>query len=120
MKQKLREEIDIKDTWDLTYIFKNDNEFYQVLNEAEKEIENISNFKGKLLNSSDDLLKYLEYSDNIERKLYKLYYYAHLNLDTDTTNTVSQEKEGKVSKLMQKYEILSSFVLPELLKSDYE
>ena len=33
----------------------------------------------------------LKLSDDIERKLYKLYYYAHLSLDVDTTNTVSQE-----------------------------
>ena len=120
MKQKLRDEIDIKDTWDLTYIFKSDVEFNKAYEEAYEEIKKVSEFKNKLLNSSDSLLSYLEYSDNMERKLYKLYYYAHLNLDTDTTNTTSQAREGRVANLLQEYSVLSSFVLPELLNGDYE
>ena len=120
MKQKKRSEIDIKDTWDLTYIFKNEDEFNKVYKEASEEIKKVSTYKGKLLQNSNTLLEYLEYSDTMERKLYRLYYYAHLNFDVDTTNTVSQEREGKVSNLLREYSILSSFVLPELLKGDYE
>ncbi len=120
MKQKLRDEINVKDTWDLTYIFKDEEEFNKTFKEAFHEIKEVSNFKNKLLNSSNELLMYLEYSDKMERKLYRLYYYTHLTLDTDTTNTLSQAKEGKVANLLQEYSILSSFVLPELLKGDYE
>ena len=120
MKQKKRSEIDIKDTWDLTYIFKDEDEFNKVYKEASEEIKKVSTYKGKLLKDSNTLLEYLEYSDTMERKLYRLYYYAHLNFDVDTANTVSQEREGKVSNLLREYSILSSFVLPELLKGDYE
>ena len=120
MRQRLRNEIKEEYTWDLTYIFKDENEFNKSFDEAKEEIKKVSSFKGKLLENSDSLLSYLEYSDEIERKLYKLYYYAHLNLDTDTTNTISQAKEGKIARLLQEYSVLSSFVLPELLKGDYE
>ena len=119
MKQKNRSEIKIEDTWDLTYIFKNKEEFFKSLKETEKIIPEISKYKGKLLENDKNLLEFLEFSDEIERKLYKLYYYAHLSLDVDTTNTSSQEMEGKVSNLLQNYSVLSSFVIPELLKSDY-
>ena len=120
MKQKLRNEIDVADTWDLTYIFKSDDEFNKSLSSAKEKLKEISSFKGKILESSASLLAYLKYDDEVERLLYKLYYYAHLSLDVDTTNTVSQEREGKVTNLMQEYSVLSSFVLPELLKGDYE
>ena len=120
MRQKLRSEIKEEDTWDLTYIFKDEKVFNEVYEEAKEEIKEVSNYRGKLLKSSDSLLSFLKFSDQIERKLYKLYYYAHLNLDVDTTNTKSQTKEGKVSKLMQDYGVLSSYVLPELLKGDYD
>ena len=120
MKQKLRDEIDIKDTWDLTLIFKDEKEFIKTYDEAKNEIKKVVDFKGKLLQNSNSLLSYLEYSDNMERKLYKLYYYAHLNLDTDTANTTSQELEGRVTNLLQEYSVLSSFVLPELLAGDYD
>ena len=120
MKQKKRSEIDIKDTWDLTYIFKDEDEFNKVYKEASEEIKKVSMYRGKLLENSNTLLEYLEYSDTMERKLYRLYYYAHLNFDVDTANTASQEREGKVSNLLREYSILSSFVLPELLQGDYE
>ena len=119
MKQKKRSDIKIEDTWDLTLIFKNDEEFRKELESAKKDIYKINEYKGKILNSSKTLLNFLELSDDIERKLYKLYYYAHLNLDTDTTNTYYQDMEGKVSNLLQEESIISSFVLPELLKGDY-
>ena len=120
MKQKRRDEIDVLDTWDLTYIFKNDVEFNKVYDEVKKEIKKVTTYKGNLLKDSNGLLEFLEYSDDIERKLYRLYYYAHLSLDTDTTNTKSQTCEGRVTNLLQDYDVLSSFVLPELLQGDYE
>ena len=120
MKQKRRDEINVADTWDLTYIFKNEKEFNDALNDAKDKIKDVTKYKGKLLDSSDSLLSYLKFDDNMERSLYKLYYYAHLNLDVDTTNTTSQEREGKVTNLLQEYSVLSSFVLPELLKGDYD
>ena len=119
MKQKLRSEINTKDTWDLTYIYKNEDEFNKELDSIKKEIQKINEYKGHLLDSSESLLKYLEFSDVIERKLYKLYYYAHLNLDVDTTNTHYQQMEGIVSNLLQEEGIISSFVMPELMKGDY-
>ena len=120
MKQKKRSEIDVKDTWDLTLIFKNDADFEKSLNEAKEEIKQVTSYKGRILESSDTLLSFLKMCDDIERKLYKLYYYAHLNLDTDTTNTKYQDMEGRVTNLLQEENILSSFVLPELLKGDYK
>lgn len=120
MRQKKRDEIDVADTWDLSYIFKNEDDFNKSLKKSQEEIKKISSYKGKLLESSDMLLSYLEFDDKMERMLYKLYYYAHLSLDVDTTSTASQAREGKVSNLLQEYNVLSSFVLPELLKGNYE
>ena len=120
MKQKKRSEIDVVDTWDLTYIFKSNDEFNKEFDKVKKSLSKITKFKGKILESSDSLLSFLELSDEIERKLYKLYYYAHLNLDADTTNTFYQEMEGRVARLLQEDGILTSFVLPEFLKGDYK
>lgn len=119
-KQKNRSEIKKEDTWDLTYIFKTDEEFQKCLLEVEENIKDISIYEGKLLKDDKTLFSFLDLSDTLERKLYQLYYYTHLNLDVDTTNTKSQEMEGKVTNLLQKYSVLTSFVIPELLEGDYE
>lgn len=119
MKQKKRDEIAVNDTWDLTYIYKTDEEFYGELNKIIEDFPRIEKYRGKLLESANTLLNFLEESDEVERKLYKLYYYAHLNLDQDTTNTYYQEMMGKVTNLVQEYDILTSFITPELMKGDY-
>jgi len=119
MKQKERAEIKIEDTWDLTVIFKNDNEFYLELNNLKTDIKEITKYKGIILKNSKNLLEFLELSDKLDRRLYKLYYYAHLNFDVDTTNSNSLEKMEKVSELMTNYSDLTSFVESELLKSDF-
>lgn len=119
MKQKKRDEIAVNDTWDLTYIYKTDEEFYGELNKIIEDFPRIEKYRGKLLESANTLLNFLEESDEVERKLYKLYYYAHLKLDQDTTNTYYQEMMGKVTNLVQEYDILTSFITPELMKGDY-
>lgn len=119
MKQKKRDEIKLEDTWDLTYIYKNDDEFYGELKKVSESIDVVSKYRGKILESSKTLLNFLQESDELERKLYKLYYYAHLKLDQDTTNTFYQAMEGKITNLLQQYSVLTSFVVPELMKGDY-
>ena len=118
-KQRDRKDIKEEDTWDLTLIFKSDEDFYNDLKNVESNISIITKYQDHILDNSNNLLSFLKQSDKDERSLYKLYYYAHLKLDQDTTNTKYQEMEGKISNLLQKYSILTSFVMPELMKGDY-
>lgn len=120
MKQKKRDEIKLEDTWDLTHIYKTDDEFYSELKKISSDFKVISSYRGKLLESANTLLKFLKESDEIERRIYKLYYYAHLKHDQDTTNTFYQEMEGKITNVLQEYSVLTSYVVPELMKGDYQ
>ena len=119
MKQRVRSEIDVKDTWDLTPIYKTEKDFWKKYQEFQEEKDKILYYKGKILDSAKTLLEFLKLSDTMERNLYKLYYYAHLNYDVDTTNAKSLEKVEKISQLMIEYSNISSFVEPEMLKGDY-
>ena len=119
MKQRVRSEIDVKDTWDLTPIYKTDEDFFKDYNLFKEEKNEIEKYKGRILESSKTLLEFLKLSDKLERKLYRLYYYAHLNYDVDTTNSKSLEKTEMISQLMTEYSSLTSFINPELLKGDY-
>ena len=118
-KQRERKDIKIEDTWDLTLIFKSDEEFYKELKDVESNIFIITKYQGHILDNSNSLLSFLKQSDLDERKLYKLYYYAHLKLDQDTSNTTYQEMEGKITNLLQQYSVLTSFIMPELMQGDY-
>ena len=51
----LREELNEKDTWDLTTIFANNEEFEKAFNNANIEIENIKKYENTMINSSEEL-----------------------------------------------------------------
>lgn len=119
MKQKKRSEIKEKDTWDLSVLYKNTEAFKEEYKKLKDDIKEIEKYKGKLLESADTLLNFLKLEDTLERRLYKLYYYAHLNFDVDTTNAKSLELTAEISQLITIYSTLTSFVEPELLKAEY-
>ncbi len=118
--QKTRDEIDIKYTWDLTLIYKTDKEFLKDYEKVSKEINDITKYQGILVKSASNLLGYLKLFNELERKLYKLYYYANLKNDQDTTNTKYQELLGKVKNLLTKFEELDAYAEPELMSVDYD
>ena len=117
--QKKRDEIDTKYTWDLTLIYKTDKDFEKDYEKVSKEINDITKYKDILVKSASNLLGYLKLSNELERKLYKLYYYANLKNDQDTTNTKYQAMLGKVKNLLTKFEELDAYAEPELMSIDY-
>lgn len=118
-RQKTRSEIEEKYKWDLTPIYKDVESWYDDYNVVSKEIEKVLDFKGNIVSSAKNLLDYIEFSMNLERKLYKLYYYAHLNFDSDTINNEYQKMNGKIENLLAEYNKLDSFANPEMMKVDY-
>ena len=83
-----------------------------------EEIKKVVNYHN-LLDSASNLLNYIEYSEKTERLLYKLYFYAHLNSDSDTTNTNYQKMQKLISDLMNEYSELGSYITPLFMKNDY-
>ncbi len=118
-KQLKRSEVDVKDTWDLTLIFKSDKEFLKELEEVSSLVSDVCEYKGNIVKSRDSLLNFLKFSDDYERRLYKLYYYAHLKHDQDTTDVLYQDYFGRVVNLLTEYEDNSSFVNSEIMSVDY-
>ena len=118
-RQKARSEIEEKYKWDLTPIYKDVDSWYEDYDLVSKEIKKVLDFQGNIVKSAKNLLDYIEFSMNLERKLYKLYYYAHLNFDSDTTNNEYQKMNGKIENLLAEYNKLDSFANPEMMKIDY-
>lgn len=116
---KKRNEIDNSSKWDLTPIFKTEEDWDKEFEALSKEVYNITKYKEVLVKSSDDLLSFLEENESLERRLYKLFYYAHLNYDSDTLDTKNQERYQKQENLLTLYSSLVSFFEPTILKEDY-
>lgn len=119
IKQKKRSEISDDYKWDLSSIYKSDEYFELDFEKISKEIDKIVKYKGKILESATTLYDFLNLYFELNRKLEKLFMYAHLNNDSDTTDNHYQVLYGKVSNLYQKFGELTTFVVPEFLKSEY-
>ncbi|MCH4467751.1 oligoendopeptidase F [Staphylococcus haemolyticus] len=122
MSQQLtREEQERKypnDTWDLTTIFKNDEAFEEALKEVEGYLGKEEQFKEHLADSADTLCDALALEDEIGTKLEKVYVYAHLKQDQDTSNDKYTGFESRAHQLIIKISSAWSFLVPEILQID--
>lgn len=117
-EEKLRCEIKDEYKWDLTKIYKDEKEWQKDFDDVKEEILKATSYKNSFLINGKKLYEYLKYDEVVSRKLEKIYYYAHLNHDADTLNEKYKIMTNKVSDLFTKYNELSSFVVPEILKLD--
>ena len=118
IQEKKRSEIEDIYKWDLTPIYKNEEEFLKEYEEMKKEIKKIEIYNNHLLDNAETLYKALELDSDISRKMEKLYTYAHLNYDSETNNTKYDVNHQKMENLYQKYCELNSYFVPQLLKAD--
>ncbi len=118
--EKTREEIDVKDTWDLTEIYKNIDEFEKELNGIDKLVDDVVSFKGKIMESSDSLYNFYVAYEKMDRTLTKLFMYASLNRDADTTNSTNQALKMRVMKKNEDISTSTSFISSEMLSVDYD
>ncbi len=119
-KQKTRSEIDKNYQWDLSTIYGSIDEWNKEYISTKDKLPSLTKYKGSLLKDANTLLEFLNLDTEINKKLDKLFSYAHLLNDEDTTNTKNQELFGKIVNLNNEYSKITTFVKPELLKSNYE
>lgn len=117
-EEKLRREIKDEYKWDLSKIYKDEKEWQNDFDDAKEEVLKVTSYKNSFLSNGKKLYEYFKYDEVVLRKLEKIYYYAHLNYDADTLNEKYKIMTNKVSDLFTKYNELSSFVVPEILKLD--
>ena len=119
-KQKLRSEIDNKYKWDLSSIYKTDEEFLSDINKLHSKINNIKKYENTIMDNAENLYNCLKLECELSMQLDKLHTYAHLKEDEDTTNTKYQKYYGLVINLYSEYSKVTSFITPTLMKYDYK
>ena len=105
--------------WKIEDLYKSEEDFNKELKKLETKVQEYSNYKGKILESSDTLLAFLKFDTEFSKRLEQLFIYAQINNDSDTRDSHYQELYGKVINLNALYNELTSYVVPELLVSDY-
>ncbi|WP_028782064.1 oligoendopeptidase F [Thalassobacillus devorans] len=110
-----REELPVERTWKLENIFTTDEEWKKEFEAIKEMIPEITAFKGKLGESADQLYQMLVKQDEISNRIGKLYTYAHMRADQDTTNSFYQELNSKAENLLTQISSAMSFIVPEIL-----
>ncbi|WIV11259.1 oligoendopeptidase F [Proteiniborus sp. MB09-C3] len=115
---KPRKEIEVSLTWDLSHIFKTEEEYEKAMKEIIEESKIIeSTYKGKL-NASETILKCVEEFEKVCIKGILTGDYAYLALSVDQTNSDSQTRLTKNDMMLSEVFSRLTFIESELKETD--
>lgn len=113
-----RQEVPTKLTWDLSTIFKDDQDYQAAFNLLNDRLGELDQYVGHLADSAETLLAGLEADLAIERTFEKIYIYAHQKFDQDTSNNTYAGMNAQAQDLLAKVSQATAFFQPEVLAMD--
>ncbi len=117
---KLRSSFSDDLKWNVKDLYQTEDDYNRDFKYLEEHLNDFKNYEGHILDDEFKLYEILKFDTNFSRKLEQVYIYAHINNDSDTTDIKYQSMYGKALQLYEKYCVATSFIVPELLKSDYD
>jgi len=112
----LREEIPVRETWDLKDLFTSDQAFYQTLEQVVQMSLDFNHTYYKKLNNIETIEKALDEYERILIEIDRLYNYPELRLSVDTANEEAQKVNAKLNTTSGKLAGLLSFVDSDILE----
>lgn len=112
----LREEVPVKETWDLKDLFTSDQAFYQTLEQVVQMSLDFNHTYYQKLNNIETIEKALDEYERILIEIDRLYNYPELRLSVDTSNEEAQKVNAKLNTISGKLAGLLSFVDSEILE----
>lgn len=110
-----REEAATEYTWKLEDIFASDDAWEKEFNEVKLLLPSVQEYQGKLGESAEQLYAVLQLQDKLLERLGKLYTYAHMRYDQDTTNSFYQGLDDRIKNLYSQAGSALAFIVPEIL-----
>lgn len=118
MELKKRETIDEKYKWKLDHIFKSEKEWEEACNTILNNINELSKYEGKLGESAENLLKFLNLKIKTSLLFEQVYVYARMNEDENTKDPKKQTLVQKLDPIHLEYSTKLSFFTNEFLEID--
>ncbi|WP_047985905.1 oligoendopeptidase F [Ornithinibacillus californiensis] len=113
-----RNEVPVERTWRLEDIFATDEAWEEELNSLKQDIPQVAEYQGKVADSAESLYNVLKLQDELSARLGKLYTYAHMRYDQDTTNSFYQALNAKAENVLTLAQSSMSYLVPEILKME--
>lgn len=120
MTEKLitRDQVPEELTWRLEDIYSDNSLWEEEFKAVSALADKAKQYEGTLSNGADALFAALSYKDELSERLRKLYTYAHMRYDQDTTNSTYQAMDSRIKSLYAKTAAGLSFLTPEILSLD--
>lgn len=116
---KERKEVSAQDKWNVEALYSGFEAWEKEFNETKEAIKTLTpKFKGHLKEGTSIFKAALELYLNLERKLDKLYTYAHLRHDEDITEDQAKSANDRISALFFDFRAEVSWFEPEILALD--
>ncbi|MFA5519732.1 MAG: oligoendopeptidase F, partial [Spirochaetota bacterium] len=109
-----RKDVKEEHKWDLSPLFKNEDEWNTLFENVEGNIGGYNRFYGLMGDSLEKFRGTLEFDLALSRELERLYTYAHLKSDEDKSNQLYQAMYQRVVNLYTRVSEASSFITPEI------
>ena len=110
-----RSEVPAGDKWDLSSIYKSNEQWEEELKKIPALTEKVVAFKGKLSESSDTLLEALKALEKAELQLETVYHYASLQHEADEDDSEATDRDGRAMMAYTELQSQISFMDPEIL-----
>ena len=115
-----RKDILDKYKWKLEDLYEDTSMYNKDLESLGHLVLDFTNYKGRIMESSNTLLEVLELNEKIDMLTNKLYVYINMKLHEDTRVSKYQELSGNLDIVLTVVNEKTAFFIPELLKSDYK
>jgi oligoendopeptidase F len=110
-----RSKVKPSDCWDLSSLFKSDDEWERAFKKWESEVPGYKHFAGTLGQSAARLAELLEFDIAIDRAGDRLSTYAFLKTAEDVSNSKYQDMMGRYRHVATQAAQTASFIRPEIL-----
>ena len=114
-----RKDIDKLYKWNLDDLYSSIEEYNKDIEVLGKLVSEFIEYKGKILESDETLLKALLLQEKIDMITNRLYVYINMKLHEDMRVGTYQELAGNLDIILATVNEKTSFFIPELLDSDY-
>lgn len=112
-----RKDMDPKYMWDLSTLFKSDEDFEVALSSISNDITSLTKYEGTL-NNAENVLAFLKEQNEVAKKVNNLFCYASLRKVEDTRETKAQTMFSKAYSQVVSFSTVCSFAEPEILSND--
>ncbi|KQL50462.1 oligoendopeptidase F [Heyndrickxia shackletonii] len=114
-KTLTRSEVPLEKTWDLSDLFKTDEDWKKELESIENDIHTVTRYKGRLAENAKTLLDCLLARDSLLERMVRVMTFASLRQSADGTDSMNQANAALAASMSSNVSASMSFINSEIL-----